>query len=160
MAGLIPRLKPFSEEINKLKTVKISKDFYWEMSHRLPFHDGLCKNLHGHSYKMCLIIEGMQNETSMIIDYYDIARIVRPLIESLDHAFLCDDKDNLVIDFLKQNGFKLVVMQGYSTAENITEFILNRLAPEFECFKNITSISVKLFETVDACAERTLVFER
>ena len=109
---------------------------------------------------MSVIIEGVQNETSMIIDYYDIARIVRPLIESLDHAFLCDSNDNLVIDFLKQNGFKCVVMQGYSTAENITEFILNRIAPEFECFKNITSISVKLFETVDAYAERKLEFAR
>ena len=25
----------------------ISKQFRWEMGHRLPFHEGLCKNIHG-----------------------------------------------------------------------------------------------------------------
>ena len=27
------------------KVMKIAKDFYWEMSHRLPWHNGLCKNI-------------------------------------------------------------------------------------------------------------------
>ena len=38
--------------------MKIAKEFRWEMGHRLPEHFGLCKNIHGHSYKMVVEFEG------------------------------------------------------------------------------------------------------
>ena len=38
--------------------MKIAKEFRWEMGHRLPEHFGLCKNIHGHSYKMIVEFEG------------------------------------------------------------------------------------------------------
>lgn len=137
--------------------MKIGKEFKWEMSHRLPFHDGPCKNVHGHSYKMRVIVEGVQTDNSMIIDYYDLDVIFRPIIMKLDHTFLCDAGDALVIDFLKANGFKLTIMPNYTTAENITEFILNEVAPEFKRFPNATELTIRVYETEDAYAERTML---
>ncbi len=136
--------------------ITIGKEFKWEMSHRLPFHQGPCKNIHGHSYKMEIILCGEANDNSMVIDYYDIDRIVRPLVNSLDHAFLCDSEDKLLIDFLAQNNFKYLVMNNVSTAENITSFILDNIKPEFEKFSNIKKIAIKLFETEDAFCERSI----
>jgi len=56
--------------------MRIAKEFVWEMSHRLPYHEGNCKNIHGHSYKMELSLEGEPNENGMLIDFYHIERIV------------------------------------------------------------------------------------
>lgn len=36
----------------------VAKQFRWEGAHRLPWHDGLCKNNHGHSYKMEASVDG------------------------------------------------------------------------------------------------------
>ncbi|MDA3844331.1 MAG: 6-carboxytetrahydropterin synthase, partial [Candidatus Kapabacteria bacterium] len=66
---------------------KIAKNFDWEMSHRLPNHDGLCRNIHGHSYKMRVELEGEPNKQSMVIDYYDMKLVISPLLEKLDHCF-------------------------------------------------------------------------
>lgn len=73
--------------------MKISKEFRWEMGHRLPEHEGLCRNIHGHSYKMVLEIEGKVQKNGMIIDFYDLGKIVKPIIKNYDHAFMCYFKD-------------------------------------------------------------------
>ena len=31
---------------------KIAKEFNFDMAHMLDGHDGKCKNLHGHTYKL------------------------------------------------------------------------------------------------------------
>lgn len=137
--------------------IKISKEFDWEMSHRLPFHDGLCRNLHGHSYKLRVIVEGKADNNSMVIDYYEVGKIFRPIIEMLDHSFLCDSADELMISFLQSNGFKCVVMEKHSTAENITEFVLDKVIDEFRKYKNIDKVTLRIYETHDAYAESTVV---
>ena len=43
---------------DKRCVMKIAKEFNWEMGHRLPEHFGKCKNIHGHSYKMMVELEG------------------------------------------------------------------------------------------------------
>ncbi|MCS7053110.1 MAG: 6-carboxytetrahydropterin synthase, partial [Ignavibacterium sp.] len=76
--------------------MKIAKEFHWEMGHRLPEHFGLCKNIHGHSYKMILTVEGEMNEQQMVIDYYDLEKIINPLVQELDHAFMVNKNDKMV----------------------------------------------------------------
>lgn len=134
-------------------TYRIGKDFKWEMSHRLPFHQGPCKNIHGHSYKMRIELEGSLNNENMVLDYYEIENIINPLIKELDHAFLCDSNDNLMTAFLKENGFKYYIMDEFSTAENISLFILNKIAPQFVKFDNLQTLRVRIYETDDAFAE-------
>ncbi len=133
--------------------MNIAKEFRWEMGHRLPFHEGLCRNIHGHSYKMRLELEGTPGKNSMIIDYFDIYHIVGPIVQSLDHAFLCDESDKLMIDFLEANGFKHVVTDKVSTVENMVEYMTGRIVPEFGKFDNISAIKVRIYETEDAYAE-------
>ncbi|HND76050.1 MAG TPA: 6-carboxytetrahydropterin synthase, partial [bacterium] len=69
------------------KTVKIAKEFHWEMAHRLPYHTGGCQNIHGHSYILWVEIEGQPQENGMLLDYAEIKRIVKPMIDTLDHGF-------------------------------------------------------------------------
>jgi 6-pyruvoyltetrahydropterin/6-carboxytetrahydropterin synthase len=136
----------------------IGKEYKWEMSHRLPFHLGPCKNLHGHSYKMFVILTGEQDKNSMVLDYYDIDSFVKPLLDKLDHSFVCDKDDKLMINFLQENGFKHHIIPNYTTSENLVTYMLDVAIPHFKKFDNILSLTIKLYETEDAFAERTVVF--
>ncbi len=132
--------------------MKVSKEFHWEMAHRLPFHQGRCKNLHGHSYKALIQFEGELDKNGMLIDFYDIYKIVNPIIDELDHSIICDRNDNELIEIAKKINERVVIIDKPTTAENIsiyiTERILNSNLPD-----NLNHITVKVYETLDAFAE-------
>ena len=136
--------------------MKVAKEFKWEMGHRLPEHFGNCKNIHGHSYKMIVEFEGQLNAADMIIDFYDIDRIIKPLVEKLDHAFMVNKNDNGVIEFLDKIDSKKLVVDFNSTVENICKFVLSEIK-KFEMPKNISSVTVRLYETNEDYAEETVI---
>ena len=39
--------------------MEVSKEFTFDCAHMLTGHDGLCKNLHGHTYKLIISLEGV-----------------------------------------------------------------------------------------------------
>ena len=138
--------------------MKIAKEFRWEMGHRLPEHSGLCRNIHGHSYRMIVEINGEVLSNGMIIDFYDLGLIVKPILEKLDHSFLVYIKDKPVLDFLKKYKMKMVVVEYLATVENICKDITDKIVSEFkkQKVKNISEISVKIFETPNSFAEMNL----
>ena len=132
--------------------VSIAKDFWWEMSHRLPFHDGPCRNVHGHTYKLRLELSGTPNEHGILIDYYRMQEVVTPVLSLFDHSFLCDQTDSLMIGFLSDNGFKHYIMEKNSTSENIAELLGSMLSVKFSGFANLTAMEIKIYETSDVYA--------
>src|SRR4051812_37245444 len=74
----------------------IEKTFTFEASHRLPNHDGKCKRLHGHSWKVTLTLHGQQlkkdgPQKGMLVDYCQISDVFKPFLEEkLDHWHLND----------------------------------------------------------------------
>ena len=135
--------------------ITIAKDFYWEMGHRLPNHDGLCRHLHGHSYSLRLILQGHCNNNGMLIDYFDLDNIVKKILEKYNHSFIVDENDTILIAFLKENSFKHNIIPYVSTAENLCDLFSKELLPEFKKYGNITKITIRLRETQDVYAEKT-----
>lgn len=74
----------------------LKKQFQFEASHQLPNHDGKCARLHGHSWVIVVWVKGSHLITKgckqgMVVDYGDIAKATKPLIENyLDHYHLND----------------------------------------------------------------------
>ena len=74
--------------------VTLRKQFTFEASHQLPNHDGKCQRLHGHSWKMRVVVAGdlitMNGpKAGMLMDYAEISAIVKPIVEKyLDHHHL------------------------------------------------------------------------
>lgn len=72
----------------------VYKEFTFEAAHRLPFHDGKCSRLHGHSWTGRIYIKGNNLITDgakqgMIMDYGDIKKYIQPLLDQyLDHYYL------------------------------------------------------------------------
>ena len=132
--------------------MKIAKEFHWEMGHRLPEHFGKCKNIHGHSYKMIVELEGNINNSGMIMDYYDLKKMVKPVVEELDHAFMVYEKDEEIIKFLDLMKSKKVVVRFQSTVENICKYILTEIQ-KHNLPSNVKKLRVRIFESVDDYAE-------
>jgi 6-pyruvoyltetrahydropterin/6-carboxytetrahydropterin synthase len=135
--------------------MKIAKEFNWEMGHRLPEHFGKCKNIHGHSYKMLVEIEGDVLESGMVMDYYRLRDTIDPLIEKMDHAFMVYKEDNYVIEFLEKMNSKKVVVDFQSTVENITRYFLAEIY-KLNLPPNIHKIKVRVCESPDDYAEEEI----
>ncbi len=132
---------------------RIAKDFHWEMGHRLPYHDGGCQNVHGHSYRMRVELVGEVDAQGMVMDYFDIKAAVEPLIERLDHSFLCDESDDVMKALFNKQSFKVNYVPFYTTAENIAHYILQELLPSFRGRPGLQSLTVRLHETERTFAE-------
>lgn len=118
-----------------MSIIKITKQFSFEMAHALRNYDGLCRNIHGHSYKMDITLAGqpLRDENSpkngMVMDFGDLKRLVNEEIISLfDHALVLNAKtDAQLIDVLKQNYEKIVTVEFQPTTENLLNFIADKL---------------------------------
>ena len=135
--------------------MKIAKEFRWEMGHRLPEHFGLCKNIHGHSYKMIVEFEGELDKNQMVIDYYDVEKIINPVIEKLDHSFMVNKEDKIVLEFLEKMNSKKVVVGFNSTAENICSYLLSEIR-KCSLPANISYVKIRVYETQFDYAEETV----
>jgi 6-pyruvoyltetrahydropterin/6-carboxytetrahydropterin synthase len=130
------------------------------MGHRLPHHDGPCRNVHGHSYRMIVEISGDLNNNGMVIDFFDLDSIIAPILEKYDHAFLCWENDNAVKKFLENEKMKIMIVKYQSTVENICKDLLNQIQNGIKQTEsnNIRTVSLKIYETPNAFAEQTLEF--
>jgi len=72
--------------------VRISKTFDFDAAHfltRVP--DGhKCKRLHGHTYRVELILSGEPDERGFVRDYAEVASAWKPIHDMLDHRCLND----------------------------------------------------------------------
>ena len=137
--------------------MKIAKEFNLEMGHRLMFHQGKCKNLHGHSYKCMIELRGEPDNNGMIMDYYDLNKMVNPIIDELDHSFMVFKNDVEVIDALDKLDSRKVVVDFETTAENICGYLLDRIKLK-SLPSNIKSVKVRVLETENSYAEEAIDF--
>ena len=69
----------------------IYKKFLFDSAHYLPHVPAghKCKNLHGHTYTLTVFIEGVPiSHEGWIMDFGDLKRIMKPVIDMVDHQLL------------------------------------------------------------------------
>lgn len=135
--------------------MKIAKEFTWEMGHRLPFHEGKCNNLHGHSYKCMIELTGEPDKNGIVLDYYDLKKIVEPILDEMDHSFIVWKDDKELIDALEKLRSRMVIVDFQTTAENICVYLLNRIKSS-KLPANINAIKVRVLETENTYAEEEM----
>ncbi len=77
--------------------MKIWKDFTFDSAHWLPNvpKDHKCHRMHGHTYKLRVVLVGVPDRHSgMIMDYAAIKDVVDPIIKQLDHNTINDLIEN------------------------------------------------------------------
>jgi 6-pyruvoyltetrahydropterin/6-carboxytetrahydropterin synthase len=128
------------------------------MAHALKGYDGLCRNIHGHSYELLVTIIGIPiSDTSstklgMIMDFGDLKKIVRKtIVDEFDHALVLNRES--LADFKPDaEMFGRTILVDYQpTSENMLIDFASRL-------KSLMPVNVKLHhmllrETVTSYAE-------
>ncbi len=67
----------------------LSKDFKFDAAHNLVHYHGKCEKLHGHTYRLRVVIEGVPDSEGMIIDFCELDDIVKgKVISRLDHSYI------------------------------------------------------------------------
>ena len=137
--------------------VRITKEFKFEMAHALHGYDGLCANIHGHSYRLWVTVRGdVKKENKhikdgMVMDFTDLKSIIKPtIIKKYDHSLVLNA--NSPHANLDLSAFDKVYYLPYQpTSENLVSDFANSitsLLPE-----NVELLKVVLSETVSSFAE-------
>lgn len=129
------------------------------MAHALAGYNGLCRNIHGHSYKLFVTVKG-EPETApdspkdgMVFDFSELKKIIqKEIIEKFDHALVLNEKINSDDIFKTSEMFGNIILVDFQpTCENLLNdfaFRIKKIIP-----KNISLHSLKLCETSTSFAE-------
>ncbi len=131
----------------------VTKTVKFDAAHVLTNHHGLCKNLHGHTYRVDISVsQGESEENDMVIDFKDLKAIAGEVIcERFDHAFIFNTEspgECEIAEVVKKNGMRTVAIPFRSTAENLSMLFYRDLKSRISGLS-----SVKVWETADSCAE-------
>lgn len=70
--------------------VQVSKDYLvFASAHFITFRGHQCESLHGHNYRVGISVSGsVDNECLFVLDFSVLKRIVRSLVDQIDHKVL------------------------------------------------------------------------
>lgn len=139
--------------------IRLTKEFRFEMAHALWNYDGLCRNIHGHSYILQVTVIGepitdpANPKLGMVMDFGDLKQIVnREIVKPLDHAIVMSEKVPAnQIKNLAEITDRVLVVNYQPTCENLLVDFAQRikgLLPD-----GVSLFSLKLHETGNSFAE-------
>lgn len=96
---------------------RVVRSFTFEAAHVLPWHAGQCRNLHGHSYRLEVAVEGQLNENGIVADFADLKAVVqREVVSTYDHSYLNDLMDNPTAELIAADAWKRLEAAGVALA--------------------------------------------
>lgn len=117
----------------------LGKTFTFDAAHRLQHHAGKCHNLHGHTYRVEVILNGFvmgqtgESNEGMLLDFDQLKKWWKHLEPGLDHNVILDEADPLVDALQAFNeahpklGVNLTMLDFAPTAENLSRWIFEDL---------------------------------
>lgn len=137
--------------------VRVTKEFSFEMAHLLTDYDGLCRNVHGHSYKLAVTVKGRvcrdaaSPKLGMVIDFSVLKAIVgEEIVDRLDHSLMVR-KGTAQAAALEGLAGRVVQTDYQPTCENMVCEFARRIASRLP--EGVSLVSVRLNETATSYAE-------
>lgn len=140
-----------------MSTIRITKEFSFEMAHALLNYDGPCQNIHGHSYKLFVTIIGKpvsdpeNPKYGMLIDFGYLKKMVNnEIVNVFDHSLVISELDTRLTEMKKL--FKNIISTPYQpTCENLVVDFAERINNQLP--KKLKVFSIRLYETATSYAE-------
>jgi len=111
---------------------EVSVEYTFAAGHALRGYKGKCENVHGHNYKVQLVVGGEQLDSAgLLLDFVEIRKSMKEIVERLDHRFLND-----LAPFDQLN----------PSAENIAKYFFDALEPQVRQ-RNLHVAAVTIWET-------------
>jgi 6-pyruvoyltetrahydropterin/6-carboxytetrahydropterin synthase len=129
------------------------------MAHALYEYDGVCRNIHGHSYQLEITVSGEpvrqagHPKDGMVIDFHELKTLVKQqIIEKFDHALMVNsltppDQQETLMKVTN----RLLIVGFQPTTENIIVHIALLMKPLLPA--NVSLFSIRLYETGNSFAE-------
>lgn len=150
-----------------MSNITVTKEMTFDCAHMLSGHEGLCQNLHGHTYKILVTVGGKQltegPSKGMIIDFKHLKEAMDNVIkENFDHAIIFsgreyrNDAEQELVEWAQKHEVRYYIMPRRSTAECMAQhfqiLLADYLANELG-LTNITEMHVRVYETPTSYAE-------
>jgi 6-pyruvoyltetrahydropterin/6-carboxytetrahydropterin synthase len=118
---------------------EISVDTTFAAAHNLRDYYGKCEDLHGHNYKVRVVVEGPElDSTGLLYDFVHLKKVIEGIIRSLDHKYL-----NELAPFDTLN----------PSAENIARHIYEETSKQLQKSSNAARVAgVTIWETDTSAA--------
>ena len=112
---------------------EVSVEHTFAAGHALRNYRGKCENVHGHNYRVQVIVRGEELDSAgMLADFVELKRLLRAISEPLDHVFLND-----IDPFRELN----------PSAENIARYICEKMTEGLQVENPVEVAEVKVWET-------------
>jgi 6-pyruvoyltetrahydropterin/6-carboxytetrahydropterin synthase len=105
---------------------------------------------------MTVELEGTPDERGMLIDFQEVKRALKPLVDAWDHAILVAETDTELRQIVDQTGWKHAVLPCDTTAENLSAHVAEYLCTEaYDMLQahDVDTVRVRLAETETCYAE-------
>jgi 6-pyruvoyltetrahydropterin/6-carboxytetrahydropterin synthase len=140
--------------------MQVTKVFVTETAHRLFGYQGACSNIHGHSYKFEVTLQGEElSDNGMVIDFKEIKNNIGAYINDFfDHSLILYKQDpliNILSDVKSYLGdtLKIRVMQSNPTAENMALLLREFIVPFLKTQpREVTLYKIVVWETATSFA--------
>lgn len=100
------------------RTTHLVVEIGFDAAHQLLWHEGACRNLHGHTYRAEIAVHGELDGNGVIMDFADVkAVIIRAVVDDYDHAFLNEVLDNPTAERVAHDIADRLLAAGLSLAE-------------------------------------------
>ena len=110
---------------------------YFAAAHNLINYKGKCEELHGHNWKVEVLIKGEKlDKAGMLIDFKILKKFLKEILDLLDHKYINE----------------LKFFEGMSpSSENIAKFIFEKMKEKLKD-TNANIYEVRCWESINSCA--------
>ena len=110
---------------------------YFAAAHNLINYKGKCEELHGHNWKVEVIVKGdMLDKAGMLIDFKILKKYLKEILDKLDHKYLNE------LEYFKGKS---------PSSENIAKFIYDEMDKKLNDSQAEIE-EVRCWESINSCA--------
>jgi 6-pyruvoyltetrahydropterin/6-carboxytetrahydropterin synthase len=141
-----------------MSAIRITKSFTFDMAHALEGYNGLCKNIHGHTYVLHVTVlgkpidENSNPENGLVMDFGDLKKIVKKgVLDTFDHALVIKEGSCILKSLNLTENERLITTPFQPSCENLLIHyvgIIQSLLPQ-----QVKLVAVRLNETPTSYAE-------
>ena len=143
----------------KNSVIRLTKEFRFEAAHALWNYDGLCRNVHGHSYVLQVTIKGVavteenNPKQGMVMDFSDLKKIVKEnIVLPFDHALIVNaHTPHKELEYTHQMFGKVLAVPYQPTCENMIVDFAARIKEKLPAHVQLHAL--RLYETSSSFAE-------
>lgn len=113
----------------------LASEHSFDAAHFLSGHEGKCKNIHGHRWRVVIEVKSKTLQTGnqfegMIVDFAQLKEDIKEETDFFDHGLIIE-KNSLkasTVVALKEEGFHMIELDFRPTAERFAKYFYDRMA--------------------------------